>query len=71
MTNADVIRAMTDEELVELMDRLAIGDIDYAQTFCDLCEGDSREMSCDNCRLEWLQIESTDTYFGLKVGEQE
>jgi hypothetical protein len=71
MTNADAIRAMTDEELVELMNRLEVGDIDYSQTFCCLCGGDSTDMPCDNCRLEWLHKESTDTYFGLKKGGAE
>ena len=66
MTNADAIRSMTDEELVKLMDEFAMGDIDYAQTFCDLCNGDSAEMSCDKCRMEWLHKESTDTYFGIE-----
>ena len=49
-TNADRIRAMTDEELAKFL---------YACEFCDICEE-----GCDNCRhngdcerrlLEWLQ----------------
>lgn len=51
-TNADHIRAMSDEELVDFLDRWAMGDIDYAKTFCDLCNG---QFECDQCRLDWLQ----------------
>lgn len=51
-TNADRIRAMSDEELAEFIDRCEMGDIDYAKTFCDLCNG---QYECDQCRLDWLQ----------------
>ena len=51
-TNADRIRSMSDEELVEFIDRCEMGDIDYAKTFCDLCNG---QYECDQCRLDWLQ----------------
>ena len=51
-TNADRIRAMSDEELAEFIDRCEMNDIDYAKTFCDLCNG---QYECDQCRLDWLQ----------------
>ena len=52
ITNADRIRAMSDEELADFIDRCEMGDIDYANTFCDLCNG---QYECDQCRLDWLQ----------------
>ena len=52
ITNADRIRAMSDEELAEFIDRCEMNDIDYAKTFCDLCNG---QYECDQCRLDWLQ----------------
>lgn len=52
ITNADRIRAMSDEELAEFIDRCEMNDIDYAKTFCDLCNG---QYGCDQCRLDWLQ----------------
>lgn len=51
-TNADRIRAMSDEELAEFIDRCEMSDIDYAKTFCDLCNG---QYECDQCRLDWLK----------------
>ena len=51
-TNADRIRSMSDEELAEFIDRCEMNDIDYAKTFCDLCNG---QYECDKCRLDWLQ----------------
>ena len=56
-TNADRIRAMSDEELADFLDRWAMGDIDYAKTFCDLCNG---QFECDQCRLDWLQKPAED-----------
>ena len=55
MTNADRIRAMTDEELSEFISRIEIGDFGqqvYGKTFCDMCKG---QYECDDCRLWWLQ----------------
>ena len=52
MTNAQKIRAMSDEELAEFIDRCEMNDIDYAKTFCDLCNG---QYECDQCRLDWLK----------------
>ena len=51
-TNADRIRAMSDEELADFIDRCEMNDIDYAKTFCDLCNG---QYECDQCRLDWLR----------------
>lgn len=51
-TNADLIRAMNDEELAEFIDRCEMSDIGYAKTFCDLCNG---QYECDQCRLDWLR----------------
>ena len=52
ITNADRIRSMSDEELADFIDRCEMGDIDYANTFCDLCNG---QYECDQCRLDWLK----------------
>ena len=55
MTNADKIRAMSDEELAEFISRIEIGDFGpqvYGKTFCDMCKG---QYECDDCRLWWLQ----------------
>lgn len=55
ITNADRIRAMSDEELAEFISRIEIGDFGpqvYGKTFCDLCSG---QYECDDCRLWWLQ----------------
>ena len=54
-TNADHIRAMSDEELSEFISRIEIGDFGqqvYGKTFCDMCKG---QYECDDCRLWWLQ----------------
>ncbi len=55
ITNADKIRAMSDEELSEFISRIEIGDFGqqvYGKTFCDMCKG---QYECDDCRLWWLQ----------------
>lgn len=58
MTNGDRIRAMTDEELAEFLDRWEMGDIDYSKTFCDLCKG---QLDCHNdCLMGWLKQEATE-----------
>ena len=51
-TNADRIRSMSDEELAEFIYRCEMSEIDYAKTFCDLCNG---QYECDQCRLDWLK----------------
>ena len=58
MTNADVIRKMTDEQLFEFLSEWEAGDIDYSITFCDLCmqskaeggKGNELGLDCDGCR---------------------
>lgn len=55
MTNADLIRSMTDEELLEFLERFQTGDIDYAITFCSLCEKDHL-YECDACLRWWLKL---------------
>ncbi len=67
-TNADVIREMTDEQLSDFLDRVQLGDIDFAVTFCDLCKKDESTLNCDDCRLDWLKRDCTDCR-GLKQGE--
>ena len=52
ITNAQKIRAMSDEELAEFIYRCEMSEIDYAKTFCDLCNG---QYKCGQCRLDWLQ----------------
>ena len=51
-TNADRIRSMSDEELAEFIYRCEMSEIDYAKTFCDLCNG---QYECGQCRLDWLK----------------
>ena len=66
MTNADVIRSMTDEQLDHFLDMWEVGDIDYAVTFCDLCKdgGNVLNLDCDGCRKYWLTNDATE-YNGL------
>lgn len=72
MTNADVIRKMTDEQLFEFLSEWEVGDIDYSITFCDLCmqskaeggEGNELGLDCDGCREDWLKRDAVD-YGGL------
>lgn len=56
MTRADRIRAMSDEELAELLDSVDNGgiralDVDYP---CDEC---TQKTKCEDCFKEWLQSE--------------
>ena len=66
MTNADCIRRMSDEQLYEFLSEWELGDIDYAVTFCDLCEkgGNTLNLDCDGCRKHWLKRDAVD-YGGL------
>jgi len=53
-TNADRIRQMTDDELVEFMAKLEEQDIDFGKTFCGWeCD---QAQECDDCRKWWLQL---------------
>ena len=54
MTNADKIRAMSDEELVELIYSDACRQ-QYYKTDNELC---SRYNSCTDCWLDWLKQEA-------------
>ena len=54
MTQADRIRAMSDDELAELLDSVDNGgiralDVDYP---CDEC---TQKTECEDCFKEWLQ----------------
>ena len=56
MTQADRIRAMSDEELAELLDSVDNGgiralDVDYP---CDEC---TQKTKCEDCFKEWLRSE--------------
>ena len=53
-TNADRIRAMTDEELAEF-----IGLIRRPVNLM-YCDFDNCPSNCDECRLEWLKREAKD-----------
>ena len=72
MTNADVIRKMTDDVLYDFLTAWEDGDIDYAVTFCDLCEqgkadggqGNDLGLDCDGCRRHWLTVDA-DGYLGI------
>ena len=66
MTNADRIRNMTDDELHVFLGMFVEGDIDYAVTFCDMCEdcGNTLNLDCDGCLRRWLNSDADD-YNGL------
>lgn len=55
MTNADYIRRMDDATLTEFLLQMEAGDIDYSQTFCDLCP---HETPCDGCLKKWLSTDA-------------
>lgn len=63
MTNGDRIRSMTDEQLMEFLNKIELGDIDYSVTFCDLCKdgGNALGLDCDGCLLRWLRAEYKDS----------
>ena len=62
MTNADVIRQMTDGELYKFLQAFETGDIDYSLTFCSLCK--DTDLDCDECFTRWLFNDAHD-YNGL------
>lgn len=66
MTNADVIRRMTDKELDRFLASFELNDVDYAVTFCDMCEkyGNELNLDCDGCRMYWLKSDA-ENYNGL------
>ncbi len=57
MTNFERIKGMNVEELAEFLERVELGDIDYAVTFCDLCKdgGNALNLDCIGCLRHWLE----------------
>lgn len=59
VTNADRIRAMSDEELEKFLRQVELAGIDYGVTFCDMCNGNKNNntlsLDCDGCLLCWLR----------------
>ncbi len=66
-SNADVIRKMDDKELFNFLSRFELGDIDYALTFCDMCENGKtdRDLECSQCLKSWL-LRDANEWQGLK-----
>ena len=62
MTNGDVIRGLTDEELQVFLLEFESGEIDYSKTFCDMCCKDAaleqKSTDCGGCLLWWLKNNS-------------
>lgn len=56
-TNADRIRAMTDEELAEVVNDIFYG-LNENPGMCDVCDNDSIQ-NCKQCWLNWLRQEAT------------
>ena len=56
-TNADRIRAMTDEELAEFITGAAY-DFVERPGMCDVCDT-ATVQHCENCWLDWLKQEAT------------
>lgn len=56
MSNADRIRAMTDEELADFINDTEYGFIDRPG-MCDVCDH-HRIKACCECWLEWLKREA-------------
>lgn len=52
ITNADRIRAMTDEEMARFFDLEA-----FLCPWCDMSCGDVEEIPCRQCLLKWLKQE--------------
>ena len=69
MTNGDVIRAMTDEELADFLIKFRDGDIDTARTFCGMCDQERNNLSCDGCVLWWVGFDCKAPQ-GLKYWER-
>lgn len=67
MTNGDVIRSMTDEELIDFLEQFRDGEIDTAKTFCNLCE-QSSALHCVDCTRWWVESDC-DAPQGLKYWE--
>lgn len=56
VTKADHIRAMTDEELAEVVNDLFYG-LHENPGMCDVCDHDSIQ-NCKQCWLNWLRQEA-------------
>lgn len=54
MTNADVIKSMTDEQLARFLEAVEIGEISMCPGFCDICQSNI----CDECRTIWLHSDA-------------
>ncbi len=72
MTNADRIRAMSDDSLFNFIERAIIDDKDFACPFCNMCKDD--EGNGDGC-LKWrltsdayVQLQGLDC-FAKKIGK--
>lgn len=66
MTNLEYIRTMNDDMLADFLEELEIGDIDWAQGFCDLCDKD--HYLCTSCFRQWL-ANDCEEYQGLAIWE--
>lgn len=56
MTNLEKIKAMTAEEIAELLVQAECATIPFSQGFCDLCD----QVDCKPCILQWLEQEEKD-----------
>lgn len=55
MTNYERIKNMTVEEMIDFLDKVEMGDLDYSLTFCNMCKG---QYDCQNdCMRKWLESE--------------
>lgn len=73
MTNAEIIRELTDDELNNFLAMWEEHDIDYAVTFCDLCAygGNTLGLDCDGCRMHWLQEDASMFLHGMESMRKE
>lgn len=68
MTNADVIRKMTNKELVDFIDKCALTRMSDFIDFCILpC---SKSKDCSICKLIWLELDAENNPKGLKYKER-
>lgn len=65
MTNADVIRKMSDLQLTRFLEDFGVGWFDTAATFCDMCETTkihemlrTENKGCVACIEWWLQSDA-------------
>lgn len=65
MTNADVIRKMSDMQLHRFLEDFRVDWFDTAATFCDLCEPckmhevlRTESKGCESCLEFWLQSDA-------------